>query len=271
MTLLVAWTGIDSRSPASVYIATDSRVSWGEEGHFDHSNKTFALRQFPAILGYCGDSLSSQMLISQAISVVEAIPDYKGRKLEDLVDILIRLIVRNYNQYPVKFSSGSFTVVVCGKVATDSAGNFECFCINSKFKEVTKSKLAFPRVSGPIIVAGSGKTEFESQYAKHQAIENPNKSTSRDVFHAFCQTIKQSKKYSVGPIPQIVTVIRKPNTGGSHCGVVIDEQRYISGQLIDRDIAPCGLQWFNDNFEITNPHTKQRELDAQVQPPFRCK
>ena len=37
MTLLVAWTGIDSRGPASVYIATDSRLSWGKQSFFDHA------------------------------------------------------------------------------------------------------------------------------------------------------------------------------------------------------------------------------------------
>ena len=270
MTLLVAWTGIDSRSPASVYIATDSRVSWGEQDHFDHSNKTFALRQFPAILGYCGDSLASQMLISQAIAVIEAMPNYAGMTLENLVDIFIRLIVRNYKQYPVKLSTGSFTVVMCGKVTIESAGNFECFRIDSTFKETKKQKIALPEKSGPIVIAGSGKNDFEKRYKTHQESDNPNKSTSRDVFHAFYQTINQGGNPTVGPIPQIVSVIRKPSTGGAHCGVVVEDKRYISGQLVDRDIAPEGLQWFNDNFEITNPHTKRREQGAQVQPPFRC-
>jgi len=270
MTLLVAWTGIDSRSPASVYIATDSRVSWGDQDHFDQSNKTFALRQFPAILGYCGDSLASQMLISQAIAVIEAIPDYTGKKLENLVDIFVRLIVRNYKQYPVKLSTGSLTVVMCGKTTIESAGIFECYRIDSTFKETKKTKLLLPEKSGPIVVAGSGKIDFEKIYKTHQASENPNKSTSRDVFHAFYQSIIQGSDPKVGPIPQIVSVIRKPNTGGAHCGVVVEDQRYISGQLVDKDIAPEGLQWFNDNFEITNPHTKRREHGAQVQPPFRC-
>lgn len=271
MTLLVAWTGIDSRSPASVYIATDSRVSWGDQNHFDHSNKTFALRQFPAVLGYCGDSLSSQMLISQAIAVIEANPEHKGMRLEDLVNIFIHLIVRNYNQYPVTNSTGSFTVVICGKATLGSAGDFECYRIDSKFKKTTKTKLTLPSVSGPIVITGSGEEEFKNQYKKHQATQNPNKSTSRDVFHAFYQTIKQSENCTVGPIPQIVSVIRKPKTGGIYCGVVIEDKRYFSGLLIDRDIAPRGLQWFNANFEITNLHTKRRELDAQVQPTFRCK
>ncbi|MCB1594469.1 MAG: hypothetical protein KDI76_06100 [Xanthomonadales bacterium] len=270
MTLLVAWTGIDSRSPASVYIATDSRVSWGDQDFFDHSNKTFALRQFPAILGYCGDSLASQMLISQAMAVIEAMPDYAGKNLENLVDLFIRLIVRNYTQYPVKFSTGNFTVVMCGKATIESAGDFECFRIDSTFKDTTKSKLLLPNKSGPIVVAGSGRIDFEEQYKIHQSSENPNKSTSRDVFHAFYQSINKGGNPTVGPAPQIVSVIRKPNSGGAHCGVVVKDQRYISGQLVDKDIVPEGLQWFNDNFEITNPHTKRREDGAQVQPPFHC-
>lgn len=270
MTLLVAWTGIDSRSPASVYIATDSRVSWGKQEYFEHSNKTFALRQFPAIVGYCGDSLASQMLISQAMAVIEATPAYAGKSLESLVDIFVRLIVRNYNQYPVDLSAGRFTVVVCGKEKIESAGNFECYCIDSTFEETKKHKLDFPQKSGPIVIAGDGKSDFEKMYKAHQASENRNKSTSRDVFHAFYQTIKQGNIPTVGPIPQVVSVIRKPNTGGVHCGVVVEDQRYISGQLVDRDIVPEGLQWFNDNFEITNPHSKRREKGAQVQPPFRC-
>jgi len=270
MTLLVAWTGIDSRSPASVYIATDSRVSWGERRYFDHANKTFAIRQFPAIIGYCGDSLASQMLISQAIAVIEAIPDYTGITFEGLVDIFIRIIVRNYTQYPVDLSTGSFTVVMCGKATVGSAGNFECYRIDSTFKDTKIAKVLFPEKSGPIVIAGSGKSDFQTLYQNHQIPDNPNKSTSRDVFHAFYKAISQGNNPTVGSIPQITSVYRKPNTGGSHCGVVVEGQRYIAGQLVDRDILPENVQWFNDNFEITNPHTKRRENGAQMQPPFRC-
>ena len=270
MTLLVAWTGIDSRSPASVYIATDSRISWGTKGDFDFANKTFALKQFPAIIGYCGDSLASQMLISQAIAVVDAISDYTGTYLENLVDLFVRVIARNYTNYPMNLSTGSFTVVVCGKATLKSAGDFECYRIDSTFKATKKSKLSLPEQSGPILVAGSGKSDFEELYSTHQASDNPNKSTSRDVFHAFYKSITAGKNPTVGPIPQIVSVYRKPNTGGSHCGVLARGHRFISGQLIDMDVVPQGMQWFNDNFELTDPHTKRREDGAQIQPPFRC-
>lgn len=260
----------DSRSPASVYVATDSRISWGNNGYFDHAIKTFATKNFPAIIGYCGDSLASQMLISQAIAVIDSMPHYSGFKLEDLVGLVIRILVRNYSQYPVGLSAGSFTVVVCGKKVLDSAGDFECYRIHSKFKAPEKTKLPFPKKSGPIVVAGSGDEDFRARYKNHQHKDNPNKSTSRNVFHAFYQTIAAGSNPTVGTIPQITTVYRKPNSGGFHCGVVIEGQRYVAGQLVDRDMVPENLQWFNDNFEITDPHTKRRANGAQPQPPFRC-
>lgn len=270
MTLLVAWTGIDSRSPASVYIATDSRITWGKSGYFDHAVKTFAIKNFPAIIGYCGDSLVSQMLISQAISVIDAMPHCEGIKLEELVNLFLRIINRNYVQYPANLSKGSFTVMICGKETLSSEGSFECYKIYSTFKSTKKVKLDFPELSAPIDVIGSGAKNFNEHFQKHQVEENVNRSTSRDVFHTFYQTIVSGGSSTVGVIPQVVRVFRKPNSGGAHCGVIINGQRYLSGQLLDRDLLSGNLQWFNESFEITDPHTKKRVQGAQRQPSFLC-
>ena len=115
-----------------------------------------------------------------------------------------------------------------------------------------------------------GKSDFSEYYEKHQVENNPNRATSRDVFHAFYQTIVSRKNPTVGDIPQIVNVFRKPYSGGIHSGVIIDGKRYISGQLVDKGLLPDGMQWLNENFEITNPQTKRREKEAQVQPSLRC-
>lgn len=269
MTLLVAWAGIDSRDVASVYIATDSRVSWSNGGYFENAIKTFALTQFPAVIGYCGDSLVSQMLISQAISIIESLPSSSSLTLEQVSDLIVRIIQRNYQNYPTEKSTGNFRIVVCGKKQVSSAGDFECYRIDSDFKETKQQTVVFPANSGTLVVAGSGKAEFEKIYNSMQVSKNPNQSTSRNVFHAFYNSISTSINPTVGVIPQVVYVYRKPNTGGSHCGMVQGEKRYIAGQLIDRDIAPAHIQWFNSRFEITDSQTKHRLQAAQAQPPFR--
>ena len=56
MTLIVGWLACDQRCPCSAYIASDSRIS-DNRNFYDNSQKTFALRNTPDILGYCGETL----------------------------------------------------------------------------------------------------------------------------------------------------------------------------------------------------------------------
>ena len=45
----------DQRGPCSAYIASDSRVS-DNRNCYDNSQKVFALKNTPDILGYCGET-----------------------------------------------------------------------------------------------------------------------------------------------------------------------------------------------------------------------
>lgn len=251
-----------------MYIATDSRITWVDQGNFDHAVKTYAMHSFPAIIGYCGDALVSQMIITQASAMVSSAMNPESATLNDIANLFLRSMKRSYRDYPKNLSSGSFTVAICGKRKRKSKGEFECYKINSDFNNTYMDFIKFPLESGPLIIAGSGAGSFQEVYQKHCVDNNPNRSTSRDVFHAFSQTIGAGLDQTVGPIPQVVSVIRKPNTGGFHCGIVCDQKRYINGQLIDADQINNESVWFNQNFEITDPSTKMRVRDAQTQPQF---
>lgn len=61
MTALVAWVGADSRGPASLNIAADSRITWRPENssahHWDQGKKVFASSSVPLVIGFVGDVL----------------------------------------------------------------------------------------------------------------------------------------------------------------------------------------------------------------------
>jgi len=268
MTLLVSWTGIDTHGPASVYIATDSRITWGKDGAFDHAVKTYAMHNFPAVFGYCGDALVSQMIIAQTSALVSSVIDPNRATLEDIANLFARSMARSYADYPKRHSTGSFTVVICGKRQLVSCGDFQCYKIKSSFSDTAISQVAFPVESSPLVIVGSGASEFRRQYDRHSVDENPNRSTSRDVYHAFAQCLQSGLEETVGSVPQIVSVIRKPGSCGFHCGAVSGENRYINGQLIDFDLLRNEAVWFNENFEITDPATKKRMKNAQIQTQF---
>ena len=57
MTSLLAWVGVDSRHLSSIYLASDSRISWGDVANWDFGRKLFASTKYPEIIGYVGDVL----------------------------------------------------------------------------------------------------------------------------------------------------------------------------------------------------------------------
>ena len=71
MTLLVAWAGIDSRGPASVYMASDSLITWSESRSFDFGRKVFSFNNHPDVLGYCGDVLFPSIAINQIVEMAD--------------------------------------------------------------------------------------------------------------------------------------------------------------------------------------------------------
>ena len=52
MTVLIGWIGVDSHSPCSAYILSDSRLSWGTSpSAYNFGRKLFSLKNSPDILG----------------------------------------------------------------------------------------------------------------------------------------------------------------------------------------------------------------------------
>lgn len=57
MTSLVAVLAVDQRGPSSLYIMTDSRITWkGYVGEWDAGQKTYFSASTPHIFGFCGNA-----------------------------------------------------------------------------------------------------------------------------------------------------------------------------------------------------------------------
>lgn len=271
MTLLVSWMGVDTHGVSSAYIATDSRLSWGKKYTFDHAVKTFYLRNFPAVVGYYGDSLSALMIISQATNIIDSMSaNSSGMTFDLVVDVFERIIRNGYVNYPagsVEYS-GSVGIVVAGRETIESESfKTATIEIGAPGTPAVKKIIELPLKSGVIHCGGSGNNKFNSKFENYNKLGNAN--TSRNVFHAFVDSIVNDGDPGVGGPPQVVGVIRKPGTMGMTLGLVFNNLRYICGQLIERDLLATGdiaPLWFNENFEISHPLTKRRKDGAQVQP-----
>jgi hypothetical protein len=72
MTTIVAWLGVDSRGPASLYLASDSRITWGPSTSWDVRRKLFVCRTQPYLFGYAGEAFAPTHLLGQITERIDA-------------------------------------------------------------------------------------------------------------------------------------------------------------------------------------------------------
>jgi hypothetical protein len=267
MTLLVAWTGIDTHGPASIYIASDSRITWIKES-FDHARKVFAFRRWPDILGYCGDVLFPSIALNQIVELADAgllfAPDFScEQKFEAIVEKLNDLF-RAYPQFESGLAANELYIIHASRDQVDSR-KFSCYTIAWTQKGNWSGKERdLPDKSGLLFSLGTGKGEFNANYTRYSV--GPNQETSRNVFHCLCDTVARAITSTVGGAPQLVGIYRKPDSPAFNTGVIFNNRRYFLGVHIDNLGSFDAIEWRNSNFERCDGRTMQRLPYAQSQP-----
>lgn len=269
MTLLVAWVGVDTHGPGSMYISSDSRITWPENISFDQGRKVFAFAKHPDILGYCGDVLFPSIALNQIVQLGDAgllfEEDYTSKqKFQAIVNKLNHL----FSAYPslqAGLAENSLSIIHASREGYDNR-KFFCHSISWTRNDGWKGhEVELPMQSDVLFVLGSGAAEFRENYNLYQA--GPNRGTSRNVFHCFCDTLTNSSMSSIGGAPQVVGVFRKPHSSAINFGVIFEDSRFFLGAKIDnlRTLAP-NVQWRNDNFELCDGRSMKKFEDAQKQP-----
>ena len=268
MTLLVAWAGIDTHGPSSVYIASDSRISWGTGASFDYGRKVFAFVRSPDVLGYCGDVLFPSIALNQIVGLVDAgllfAPNFSCKqKFQAIVDKLNDLF-RQYPKLHSRISENSLSIIHASRDAVDNK-KFFCHTISWTAKRGWYGEESvLPKTSRVLFAQGSGASEFNQNYARYEA--GTSQGTSRAVFHCFCDALAQTSDPFVGGAPQLVGIYRKPQSVAFNVGVVFAGKRSFLGAHIDNLRNLDTVEWRNANFERCDGRTMERLLNAQPQP-----
>lgn len=268
MTLLVAWAGIDTHGPSSIYIASDSRISWGKTARFDCGRKVFSFSRWPDVLGYCGDVLFPSIALNQIVELADAgllfAPGFSCKqKFQAIVDKLNDL----FNQYPQLhsgISENSLSIIHASRESTDNK-KFSCYSISWTSKRGwhgDESKL--PISSDVLFALATGAQEFSDNFLRYKI--GTNRETSRAVFQCFCDTLTRISDPLVGGAPQLVGIYRKPASPGFTAGIIYIGKRYFLGAHIDNGRNFDTVEWRNANFERCDGRTMAKLSDAQTQP-----
>ena len=269
MTLLVAWVGVDTHGPASMYIASDSRISWEPGVNFDQGRKVFAFSNHPDILGYCGDVLFPSIALNQIVQLADAGLLFKdGFTAKEKFQAIVKKLNHLCAAYPKLHSGLAANSLQIIHASREISNNKQFFCHSISWSKVDGWKgkaVEFPQQSDILFALGSGSPEFKHNYQRYQS--GPNKSTSRNVFHCFCDTLNNITDKQVGGAPQIVGLYRKPDSIAVNFGVIYMRSRHFLGARIDdlKDLS-TNVEWRNENFELCDGNSMAKLEKAQTQP-----
>lgn len=268
MTLLVAWVGIDTHGPTSLYVASDSRISWSDQVGFDFGRKVFAFSKWPDILGYAGDVLFPSIVLNQIVELGDAgLLFSKSYTCKEKFQAIANKLNDQLKAYPQLYSGLADNSLVIIHASRDNNDHKRMFCHKftwSKSGGWRGEEVKFGEKSHVLFVLGSGSSEFNSNYARYEA--GPNEGTSRNVFHCFCDALINTNDPRVGGAPQIVSVNRKPGSAAINYGVIYNGSRYFLGAKIDNVEAFDAVDWRNEYFERCDGTTLKLLANAQSQP-----
>ena len=268
MTLLVCWAGIDTHGTSSVYMSADSRISWKDSAHFDYARKVFAFKKWPDILGYCGDVLFPSIALNQIVDLADAgllfSEDFSPKqKFQAIVNKLNNLF-KKYPALHAGLSENSLSIIHSSRSPSNNK-EFFCHTITWNMKKGWHGEeRPMPKKSGVLFALGSGADEFLGRFVLYG--RSTTKETSRSVFHCFCDTLSNTTDPSVGGAPQLVGIIRKPQSTAITFGVIANGKRTFLGAHIDNLRNFDKLQWRNENFELCDGTTKRKLPTAKAQP-----
>jgi hypothetical protein len=249
MSSLVSWTGVDSHDPASIYIATDSRISWENGGHWDSGRKVFASRSRPENFGYVGDVLFPSLVLGQISDTIES-PDPERLPSPEARFAEINALIQEAFATLPKGERREFKIAYAQREGQGSACRFRFFSLEwAPETGWFSSEKRLPTVSDTIVVWGSG-TEAVSLW-KQRWDESSQRSTSRSVFSSFVDAIRSGKDARSGGAPQVVRLYRKGPA--RPVGTIHQGHAYIFGlRASPGNHTADDFEWRNHLFERCN-------------------
>jgi hypothetical protein len=258
MTLLVSWLGVDNRRPSSLYVASDSRFSWGNTANYDYGRKVFCFKNSPDILGYCGDVLFPTIVLNQIIELGDnGLLFNDSDRCDDKFMAIKNYLTKSLSNYP---RGESFNILYGSRESHE----FSMYTLewNKHTNLWNNNKVQFPHYSDTVLILGSGKAEFTAKFSAYK--DSDIQKTSRAVFQCFCDTLSEIKNPYCGGAPQLVGLYQKWN--GINFGIISKNKRYFCGVEVLENEKLDLLQWRNEEFEICSGITMKKLVTAQRQP-----
>jgi len=267
MTTLASWvsyskTGEKPELPRAIYMASDSRITWGSDSvRWDAGRKVFCSQNKPHVFGYCGAVVFPSLVLGQIITAIdndilwgdELTPDEKHERI-------FRAIKSSY-EVSHNNPTMDFSIVHAYRSQAWPETEFVLWHISYKTKtdEWESNKIELPNETGLIISLGSGTSSAEIHGKIWQKSDVGG--TSRSFFSAFCDSINsEDDKLSGGP-PQLGAIYTQ--MAAKSIGIIKDDSYFLHGMEIQPTPNLSNIEWKDELFRDIDPFTKKLKLGAR--------
>ncbi|PTR05031.1 hypothetical protein C8K11_1532 [Novosphingobium sp. GV055] len=261
------WAAVDARGPSAIYVASDSRITWGSvHSRWDSGRKVFSAGRFPDIFGYAGDVLFPALSISQICELSE-----QGFLWQDSDDALQRHLTfvaameaslsRRHNSpdrdFHIFHAAREGDGLGCRFVAWKTSFSAK----RRKFSDQAIEVHAEGCKSRLLAAAGSGQDAFMDEVIEWQSSSQMH--TSRAVYSAFCDALHSKADPLSGGAPQLVGLYRKGSA--KVFGHVDGNGCYVLGLPVNPHSLGSKIEWRDRLFQRVCPHSGDVLPGAQRQ------
>jgi hypothetical protein len=263
LTTLISWVGADPRRLSSIYLASDSRMTWPNSSTWDCGRKLFASDHQPDVFGYVGEAFFPSQTLGQIVDHIDSgLLLNRGTPPLQRAALIAETLERSAKEYP-RVSGERFEILYATRHGHGSSSLFALFHLEFSGGRVAGPvSIELPKKSGVVKVLGSGGTTFERTLTVWQSGEVGG--TSRSVFSALAEVLRTPGDPSSGGPPQLVGLYGVGN--GKTFGVIWEGRRFCCGLEVGNTGRQRNVRWHNELFEICDPTALRRLAGAQPQP-----
>lgn len=263
MTTLIGWIAVDARGPSGIYLASDSRITWGTENRrWDAGRKLFAFSRHPDILGYVGDVLFPTQILSQIVELGDRGMLFPGGDESKVRHSKILKLVQAAYARQHNAQDQDFDILHASRSSVGMLSEFSLWRISySKGTQSwTDTSLALPNERSALVATlGSGADSMSSQHDQWR--RSSQGGTSRAIFSAFCDSLISERDKCTGGPPQLVGLYR---AGGPQAfGIVYQGVRYLYGMPLPTEVAFDNVEWRDTLFQRIEAGSLAALPDAQ--------
>lgn len=249
MTAFAAWVGVDQRGPASLYLASDSRISWADADFrsWDFGRKVFACTRYPDVVGYVGDVLFPSLVLGQVTALIDAGVLYRPEAgPEERFGQVAAVVRQSFVALPPR-ERRPFWIVYGTRIGRGLSCTFALAVLAWDKSGWSERWLSIPSTSSHIVLLGSGAAEISRW--DNRWYSSSQGATSRAVFSAFCDAVAAGADRQSGGAPQVVGLYRIDPARAF--GVYWKGTPYLFGAPVPSDASDQleAIEWRNSLFE----------------------